>query len=283
MEVESSMSYGSDYHFLPMFSMKSGMEQEIAHKVWSKTIQIVNICGIEDEDRGEWILVDTGMPRSASLIITACEERFGTGNKPKCIVLTHGHFDHVGGIIELINYWQVPVYAHEQELPFLTGEKSYPAPDPSVEGGLVAKLSFTFPVEPIQLGEHIQALPSDGTVPYLSEWRWLHTPGHAPGHVSLFREKDRVLVAGDAFVTVKQDSLYKVFTQEREVQGPPRYLTTDWQQAKQSVIMLEKLQPSIVITGHGMPMSGSDLTEGLSKLVKDFDDVAVPDYGKYIQ
>ena len=37
-------------------------------------------------------------------------------------------------------------------------------------------------------------------------WRWVHTPGHTAGHVSLFRDADRTLIAGDAFVTTKQES-----------------------------------------------------------------------------
>jgi len=281
MEIDSGLSYGSDYHFLPVISIKSGAEDEVATGVWCKTIQIVNICCISNQD--DWVLIDAGMPRSADQIIEACEARFGAGSKPKCIVLTHGHFDHVGAIIELVQLWKVPVYAHKLEMPYLTGAESYPAPDPSVEGGMVAKLSFVFPVEPIQLGDWIKELPEDGSVPFLEDWRWLHTPGHAPGHISLFREQDRVLIAGDAFVTVRQDSLYKVFTQEQEVHGPPRYLTTDWEQAKHSVYMLEQLQPAVAVTGHGVPMRGERLAQGLKKLATDFDSLAVPDYGKYIQ
>ena len=55
-------------------------------------------------------------------------------------------------------------------------------------------------------------LPSDGTVPHLPDFKWIHTPGHTPGHISLFREKDQALIVGDAFVTVKQEYLYKVLT-----------------------------------------------------------------------
>ena len=82
------------------------------------------------------------MPKCANEIISVAKDRFGTNSRPKAIILTHGHFDHVGGIIELIKYWDVPVYAHQMEIPFLTGQQSYPKPDPTVEGGMVAKMSL---------------------------------------------------------------------------------------------------------------------------------------------
>lgn len=107
------------------------------------------------------------------------------------------------------------------EIPYLTGQKNYPDPDGTVEGGLVAKISPMFPNEGVHLGNHVKPLPDNGELPHLSEWKWIHTPGHSDGHISLFREKDRTLIAGDAFITVKQDSLAKVLVQEREVNGPP--------------------------------------------------------------
>lgn len=66
-------------------------------------------------------------------------------------------------------------------------------------------------------------------------FRWIHTPGHTLGHISLFRDEDRALIVGDAFVTVKQESLYKVLIQKKEISGPPRYFTTDWLAAWDSV------------------------------------------------
>ena len=203
-------------------------------------------------------------------------------SRPKAILLTHGHFDHVGAVIDLVKHWEVPVYAHELELPFLTGESSYPDPDPTVEGGLVSKMSAIFPTDPINLGNRVEQLPSDGSVPYLPGFRWIHTPGHSPGHVSLFRDEDKALIAGDAFVTVKQEYLYKVLTQEQEISGPPRYLTPDWSAAFESVKKLEALKPSVAITGHGLPMTGKLLTDSLKKLVKEFESIAIPEYGKFI-
>ncbi|WP_077620315.1 MBL fold metallo-hydrolase [Bacillus sinesaloumensis] len=280
--MEKDMQYGSDYKFIPATSIGSGVGIQVLPDIYTYTIQIVNFIAIGEPNSSDYVIVDAGMPGSAEEIIEVCSDRFGKDSRPKAILLTHGHFDHVGAIIELIEHWNVPVYAHELEIPFLTGQKSYPEPDPTVEGGMVAKMSPLFPNEPIQLGSHVEKLPADGTVPHLPDFRWIHTPGHAPGHVSFFREKDRALIVGDAFVTVKQESLYKVMTQEQEISGPPRYLTTDWQASKKSVETLAELKPVVAITGHGLPMTGQYLEESLSRLVRDFDNIAVPDYGRYI-
>lgn len=71
-------------------------------------------------------------------------------------------------------------------------------------------------------------------------------------------------------------------SQEQEINGPPRYLTTDWQAAKDSVEKLEELKPSVAVTGHGKPMDGDTLSSGLQKLAQHFDEIAVPDYGRYV-
>ncbi|GMK37768.1 MBL fold metallo-hydrolase [Paenibacillus sp. CCS19] len=280
--METEMKYGEDYHYLPVTSINSGVGLEAASDVYVVTIQIVNVCFVSIPDRDNWVLVDAGMPKSADDIIAAAEERFGTDARPDAIVLTHGHFDHVGAIIELIERWNVPVYAHEQELPYLTGGRAYPPADPSASSGLVAKMSPWFPNEPIQLGSRVTALSPDGSIPEMPGWQWIHTPGHTPGHVSLFRGADKVLIAGDAFVTVKQESIYKVFTQKAEISGPPKYFTTDWQEAHYSVNKLAALHPAVAVTGHGVPLSGDELTASLQQLVDGFDTIAVPGQGKYV-
>ncbi|MBY0122067.1 MBL fold metallo-hydrolase [Bacillus sp. S/N-304-OC-R1] len=268
---------------MPMTSVASGMFQFVAAGIQSYTVQIVNICFVTLSDApGDWVLIDAGMPQSAEKIIGASEELNGEGAKPKAIILTHGHFDHVGAIIDLLDQWKVPVYAHTVEMPYLTGEKNYIQPDASVEGGMVAKMSPLFPNEGIDISAYLHPLPEDGTIPHMQGWKWIHTPGHTPGHVSLFRESDHALIAGDAFVTVKQESLYKVLTQEFEISGPPRYLTPDWASSKRSVEKLLALQPAYAVTGHGMPISGELLTSSLTKLVNEFDTIAVPDYGRYV-
>src|SRR5690625_905738 len=137
--MHDGMKDSMDNKFMPMFSSTSGIGTEVLPDLFCYTNQIVNVCFVGDPNRNdEWVLIDTGMPESANRIIKEIENRFGENRKPKAILLTHGHFDHVGAVVDLVRKWNVPVYAHEMEMPFLTGKKSYPEPDGTVEGGLVA-------------------------------------------------------------------------------------------------------------------------------------------------
>ncbi|SFE15439.1 Glyoxylase, beta-lactamase superfamily II [Lentibacillus persicus] len=280
--MRGEMHEPEDNKFIPMTSITSGSGRQVINDVYYYTDQIVNIVFLGYPNNGNWVLVDAGLPGSADEIRSEASERFGENSRPSAIILTHGHFDHVGGLVELAAEWDVPVYAHEQEMPYLTGEKSYPKPDTSVEGGFLAKISGIYPNEPINLGNAVKPLPEDGTVPGLDDWQWIHTPGHTPGHVSFYRENDSLLLSGDAFITVRQDSFYNVLMQKDEVNGPPRYLTTDWRAAKKSVEKLEALNPDMVIPGHGTAMEGEALNEGLKHLVQTFDQTAVPDYGRFV-
>ena len=247
--------------------------------------RIVNVAfiGSSDGRDGPWVLVDTALAGGASRILHAAELLYGPESTPAAIVLTHGHFDHVGSVRELVRRWDVPVYAHELEMPYLTGRSSYPPPDPAVGGGAMAMMSRFFPRKPINLGDAVQELPADGAIPGIGEWRWIHTPGHAPGHVSLFRDYDRALVAGDAFVTTKQESLYAVLTQRPEVHGPPAYYTIDWRAAESSVDELAALEPSVAVTGHGIAMRGDRLSHQLHDLAANFERRAIPARGRYVR
>ncbi|WP_053218782.1 MBL fold metallo-hydrolase [Virgibacillus senegalensis] len=266
---------------IPATSVASGIGEDVLIDLYCFPIQVVNMYFF-GRPGDPWTVIDAGMPRSADKIIEAAENRYGKDAKPESIILTHGHFDHVGAIVELLEKWPVPVYAHLDELPYLTGKESYPEPDSSVDGGLVAKMSPMFPNHGINISEYVKPLPDDHTVPGMPGWEWVHTPGHTKGHVSLFREEDRTLIAGDAFVTVKQESLYNVMTQKQEISGPPKYLTTDWKAAKESVIKLNELGPILAATGHGIPMSGDFLAQELQKLVDNFDTIALPEHGRYL-
>jgi glyoxylase-like metal-dependent hydrolase (beta-lactamase superfamily II) len=281
--VERNLDNKFEETFSPLTSISNGVGIDVLPDLFCYTDQIVNLVLVGNPaESPEFVLIDAGMPKSAEEIIEMVQDRFGENARPKAIVLTHGHFDHVGSLVELLEEWDAPVYAHELELPYLTGKKDYPPGDPGVDSGLVAKMSPMFPNHGIDISEHVKMLPQDGSVPSMPGWNWLHTPGHTPGHISLFREEDRALIAGDAFVTVKQESLYKVITQTKEISGPPKYYTTNWKAAFESVKKLEVLKPVVAITGHGLPMSGDELTESLHYLVENFAEIGLPEDGRYL-
>jgi glyoxylase-like metal-dependent hydrolase (beta-lactamase superfamily II) len=231
----------------------------------------------------EWVLIDAGLFGTKSMIKDAAAARFGAGSRPGAIVLTHGHFDHVGVLEDLAAEWDVPVWAHELERPYLDGTAAYPPGDPSVGGGLVAALSRFYPRAPVNVADRLRIFPADGSVPPMPGWRWLHTPGHCAGHVSLWRESDRILIAGDAFVTTAQESIYAVTVQEPELHGPPMYFTTEWDKAGASVRTLARLEPELVVTGHGRAMQGPEMRAALHKLADEFTQVAVPKQGLYLE
>ncbi|QAS83246.1 MBL fold metallo-hydrolase (plasmid) [Rhizobium acidisoli] len=248
-----------------------------------RLMSIVNVIFYGDPAMGNgWVLIDTGLPTSKNTIVKTAQARFGQGTRPAAIIMTHGHFDHSGSLEALARHWKVPVYAHPLEFPYLDGRASYPPADALVGGGAMALLTPLFPRSPVDVRQWLKMLPPDQSVPAMPGWKWLHTPGHSPGHISLFRESDRTMIAGDAIVTTGQESIYEVMTQKPEMHGPPRYLTPDWEDAERSVAMLANLEPELVITGHGPPVRGEHMRACLHELAANFSAIAIPEGRPYV-
>lgn len=283
MAVSDSLARGHMPDLLTHRDAAGNSPRYVAPEVSCLLDYIVNVCFVGPAGAGDraWVLVDAGLPASAERIAHAATRLFGADSRPAAIVLTHGHFDHVGAVQALVRRWDVPVYAHELELPYLTGRSSYPPPDPFVGGGAMSAMSFLYPKGPIDLGSSVHALPADGSVPGMPGWRWIPTPGHSPGHVSFVRDADRTLIAGDAFTTTKQESAIAVFGQRQELHGPPTYFTPDWDEARTSLRHLADYAPTAAITGHGPPMRSAMLQSELRRLASHFDEWARPSHGRY--
>ena len=225
---------------------------------------------------GPWILLDTGLPGFGSYVASITDARFG--RPPEAIVLTHGHFDHAGNARELAERWNVPVYAHGSERPFLNGTSDYPPGDPSM-GGAIAHFSRAFPHAGRDLGTRLRELAADGALPGIEDWRWLHTPGHTPGHVSLWRQSDRFLIAGDALATFDLDSWSAQLTHSRQISRPAAPFTPDWDAAHESLQKLAGLKPHHLAAGHGRIMHHYDVADRLDAYAQTDHR---PEYGRYV-
>ena len=144
----------------------------IAAGVVGLRISVVNVFAVAGESG--WTLIDAGLNGSAGRLKSWAAEHFGD-TAPTAIVLTHAHFDHVGAI----DAWNVPVYAHVEELPYVTGERLYPPPDPTVGGGLMARMASAYPRDLVDLGDRARPLERGRVGPghagmALDPYPWTH-------------------------------------------------------------------------------------------------------------
>ena len=130
-------------------------------------------------------LIDTGLPGSAGTILGALR---GAGRDPaevERIVITHYHPDHLGGLPELQRRLPARTAIHALEAPAAGALPGPPAPF-SVAAArrlLWPAIQRACPFQPVQIDERLQ----DGDeLPVLGGMRIVHTPGHTPGHVSLY-------------------------------------------------------------------------------------------------
>ncbi|GIP38207.1 hypothetical protein J31TS4_14870 [Paenibacillus sp. J31TS4] len=142
------------------------------------------------------------------------------------ILLTHGHTDHVGMLYELTEEIAVPITAHEIELPFLTGERSYTTLREGSKNKDIPPFAKN-KLEPLNLkGDY------GGLIPY-------PTPGHSLGHVAYYHPEDRILLAGDLFTAF--------FGKLRK---PIHKFTANMEESLQSGAIVERLQPELTACSH---------------------------------
>ena len=212
-----------------------------------------------------WTLIDAGWAKDGPSIKRAAESLFGPDMPPTAILLTHVHPDHAGSALELARIWDCPVYVHPDELPLANGDfaaiTKYAGPlDHWVVLPLmraVGRRRREALLARSSLRDVARPLEPSARVPDLPGWESIPTPGHTPGHVSFFRASDRVLITGDAVVTLKLNSLTGLLLQRPGLSGPPWYTSWSWRAARESVATLARLEPNVLAGGHGTPMTGS--------------------------
>ena len=215
---------------------------------------------------GSWLLVDAGWEGDRRRIERAAAYLFGASVAPLAILLTHAHPDHSGAARELARSWRCPVYVHPAELAIASGSFAamWRYAGPLDRYLILPAISATgrrrrdAMLERSSLRGLVAELDPDRAVPYLPGWRWVHTPGHTPGHVSYTRPADRVLISGDALVTLEVNHVAGVLRGRQGLSGPPAYTTWRGDAARSSIRALAALEPLVLAGGHGWPLTGPD-------------------------
>jgi glyoxylase-like metal-dependent hydrolase (beta-lactamase superfamily II) len=211
------------------------------------------------------VLVDTGMPGQLELIQAAMAKAGVPFERIDGVILTHQDIDHIGGIQDVINAVGKPidVYAHAEDQPYIDGEKE---PIKMTRERVTQMLSrFPEDIRP-QMEKVFRNLPTakvtkvvaDGEVlPIFGGVEVIFTPGHTPGHISLYHRPSKTLIAGDA--TVSQDG---------KILGPNPQVTPNMEQALKSQSKFTRFDVANLICYHG-GFCDHEVNEQFRKLSED--------------
>jgi glyoxylase-like metal-dependent hydrolase (beta-lactamase superfamily II) len=218
------------------------------------------------QDEHDTILVDCGYPHFVPLLEEAIGEHgvsFGDITK---LIVTHHDIDHIGPLAEIKRkHPHICIIAHELEAPYIEGVKR------SLRLAQAEETLQSMPDEHRLSAEqfitYLRALepaPVDRTVTSLERLTWLGgmeivpTPGHMPGHISLYLEQSRTLIAGDA-VVVEEGAL--------EIANPQ--YTLDLEEAVRSVERLLAYDIDQLVCYHG-GIYREDVRHALEQLLRKY-------------
>lgn len=221
-----------------------GPAEPVAEDVWVvrggfvRGFNVYVIC-----DGGELTLFDAGIRPMAGGIRAAAAR---LGRPLARVVLSHAHVDHRGCAPGL----GVPVYCHPDEVADAEGDggRHYQRFD-----DLPTRLSrwVVRSMTPVNDGGPVAVAGTLRAGDRVAGFEVVPTPGHAPGHIALWRARDRLLLAGDAFSTFDLVTLRAC----PPALGPVA-LSLDDREARRSLLALADLAPDVACPGHGRPVRG---------------------------
>ena len=213
----------------------------------------LNLTLIVDEQNGN-MLVDAGLPDQAEAIGVALLEG-GIGVRDlKRIIFTHQDLDHVGSGAALVRQSGARVLAHPADAPHIDGSLRLLKPSAEMLEQRPQMREILERLEPVGVDEHLE----DGArLEIAGGIRVIFTPGHTPGHLSLYLERSKVLIAGDA-LRAERGSLT----------GPNPSMTLEMGTALQSLRRLAGLEIDTIVCYHGGVVS-EDANGQLRRVIQE--------------
>jgi glyoxylase-like metal-dependent hydrolase (beta-lactamase superfamily II)/predicted ester cyclase len=223
--------------------LAAGQAELVAEGVWVVQGQPgrCNVYLIEDEDGVT--LFDAGA-RTMTRAVASAGARLGGIRR---VVLGHGHTDHRGVAPAL----GVPVLCHPDEVEDAEGSGGFRYWPAGLQG-------LPFPLRQAHRLMHRFAWDGGpvkiaGTLAEGDEvagFRVVHLPGHAPGLIALWRERDRLALSSDCFYTLD------LWGRDCPPQLPAALYNFDTEQARASIRKLAALEPAAAWPGHAKPVTG---------------------------
>jgi glyoxylase-like metal-dependent hydrolase (beta-lactamase superfamily II) len=213
----------------------------------------LNLTLIVDEENGN-TLVDAGLPDQIEAISAALVEAGIRVRDLRRIIFTHQDLDHVGSGAALVRQSGARVLAHPADAPHIEGSLRPLKFTPEMLEQRPQMREVLERLEPVGVDEHLE----DGDrLDLAGGTRVIFTPGHTPGHLSLYLERPKVLVAGDALTA-----------EGGHLNGPNPPFTLDVGEAARSVRRLAELDVETIVCYHG-GVVGEDANGQLRRVVQE--------------
>jgi glyoxylase-like metal-dependent hydrolase (beta-lactamase superfamily II) len=205
------------------------------------------------EEDGRLTIVDAGLPTSWETLQGVLARIGRRLDDIEAVVLTHGHFDHVGFAERARSQLGVPVYVHENDVPLTMHPWRYDREQPLSK--YLATQIRAMPIVLTYLRNRAWWPPplrevvrfQDGVLPVPGSPRVVHTPGHTHGHCALHLPDRDAVIAGDALVTLDP------YTARKGPRLVARAATVDTERNLRTLDALAETGARNVLVGHGDP------------------------------
>jgi glyoxylase-like metal-dependent hydrolase (beta-lactamase superfamily II) len=225
---------------------------QVEEGIWQVSLAWSNVWLLWEGGDGEATLIDTGLLEDRKALISALGQIGIAETQVRTVLLTHAHCDHAGNAAYFAEQ-SATIKLHEAELPFLSvPRRTYMPTGAALLLRPHTALAFAigearYPVP--RIAQDLVGLTAEESIPSPGgPLRVVPSPGHTPGHIAFFREKDGVLFSGDAAMNIIP------IRREIGLSLPIRFLSSDWEQGKASARRLAELGPRLLLSGHGPPL-----------------------------